>query len=381
MPITVQPELLAELTTEATVILQVRSTADPSLILAAMRASQPDLWELEGDQPDETGPKSISRPVPLPDGPAMMMDLGSTPLPAAQTIPSLLTRRLEDAGVHDAEIGLADRGPRAGRYHLISRFTPAARALLRLPLGDGRPEPQRWLLDIAAQWLHAEHHPEAQLSGTILAVDVPLTWRSIRPIMGPAFEADGFARMISTDLASSAATTTINNSDNAMSLTVAGARWSDAEVAERMRRQRDLIRGHAASLAWAGVMTETYPTWHSTRWQDPGPYQHVRPGQPNPRRHGVDMLRDFLVPDAMWYQVLSPGHLDRLGGPPPGAVPLTADRFEVTIGEPEQWLPDHADRYRVIERGRELLAGCLIPYNEAQVLSQERNRLHYRHSS
>jgi hypothetical protein len=139
------------------------------------------------------------------------------------------------------------------------------------------------LLDVAAQWLRAEHRPDARLSGLVLAVDVPLTWQNLGAIMGPVMATDDGAMMISTELATSAATATISDSNHAMSLTVAGAEWSDAEVAERMRRHRDLIRGQDASLAWAGVMAEEYPTWHLAYWQDLAPFQHVRPcGVPKP---------------------------------------------------------------------------------------------------
>jgi hypothetical protein len=86
----------------------------------------------------------------------------------------------------------------------------------------------------------------------------------------------------------------------------------------------------------------------------------------------VQRLADTLVPDAMWCQILAPSHLDRLGGAPPGAVEVAPDRFELTVGEPEQWLPGHPDRPAVQARGRELLAGCLVTAEEADAIAQQR---------
>lgn len=106
-----------------------------------------------------------------------------------------------------------------------------------------------------------------------------------------------------------------------------------------MRSQRDLIRTRASGLselAWAGV-TAT----------------------------GQSM--DLLMPDTMagnedelgpvWCQVLSEAQLQRLGGPPPAAVELPTGRFELTIGEPEQWVPAHPQQEAIRAHARRILQG------------------------
>jgi hypothetical protein len=80
------------------------------------------------------------------------------------------------------------------------------------------------------------------------------------------------------------------------------------------------------------------------------------------------------VPEAMWYQILSPGHLDRLGGAPPGAVPLRDGRVELTVGEPEQWLPGHPDAAAIRRHARDLLAGCLVDQGQAVAMMADRLR-------
>ena len=74
----------------------------------------------------------------------------------------------------------------------------------------------------------------------------------------------------------------------------------------------------------------------------------------------------------MWYTILSAGHLRRLGGPPEGAVELPGGRVELTIGEPEQWLPDHPDSPSVRARAQQALGACLATTEEAFELSRQR---------
>jgi hypothetical protein len=50
-----------------------------------------------------------------------------------------------------------------------------------------------------------------------------------------------------------------------------------------------------------------------------------------------------------------PDWLERLRGLPPGMVELASGRFELTIGEPEQWVPGHRDHKAVRARARHIL--------------------------
>jgi hypothetical protein len=74
----------------------------------------------------------------------------------------------------------------------------------------------------------------------------------------------------------------------------------------------------------------------------------------------------------MWCQVLSAGHVERLGGPPTGARRLDGDRWELVVGEPEQWVPGHRDLARVREEARDLLRACLVDADEAFSLARQR---------
>src|SRR5947208_760682 len=91
---------------------------------------------------------------------------------------------------------------------------------------------------------------------------------------------------------------------------------------------------YATVTAFAPAARDTL----SAAWND------REPAERGVNRPPGDRLADVLVPDGMWYQILSAGHLARLGGPPPEAHPLPDGRIELTVGTAEQWLPGHPDR-------------------------------------
>jgi hypothetical protein len=103
-----------------------------------------------------------------------------------------------------------------------------------------------------------------------------------------------------------------------------------------MRDLRAIIRGVAADVDWAGV------TAHTASRRAPNVYV-------------PKMTPDESEADPMWYQVLSAAQLARLGGPPPGAAQLAPGRFELTIGEPEQWVPGQRDHDAIRARARYIL--------------------------
>lgn len=88
----------------------------------------------------------------------------------------------------------------------------------------------------------------------------------------------------------------------------------------------------------------------------------------------IENLCDEYVFDAFPYQILSPGHIQQLGGVPAGGRELGGGRVEFAIGDPRQWLLEprqpmvfgydpfvgHRRDPEVVEKGRRLLAPCLL---------------------
>lgn len=364
-------------------MVHVRSADDPARLLSGLQAAAADIAALDagwrsspGLSPgDRTGPAFVSGPIGLPDGFLLMVDLGSTPAALVARVLNLLVQRLSEAGVRDAWIGA---GRRLGdRYAAILGFGPAARAWLRGPLGrpfghsDGRPP--HWLRAIAIRWL-AEHHPPGTGPiGVVVSVERPSSWPALDADLAWTLETGWPVAALASDFATAAAGLAVDggprDTQPAASLTAAGAAWTAGEVARELASQRDLIRAHADALVWAGASVALDARGLLTvAWSDEQPGQAPASG----RRPDVRRLADLLVPDGMWYQLLGEGHLARLGGPPAGGRRLGADRVELTVGEPQQWMPGHPDRPAVQARARELLAGCLPDVATVAVLDRER---------
>jgi hypothetical protein len=111
-----------------------------------------------------------------------------------------------------------------------------------------------------------------------------------------------------------------------------------------MLAQRDIVRSRAdaAVLEWAGV-TASYDNSELLTGNQVGmDYQS-----------GME----YQILGTVWYQVLSEEQLRRAGGPPPGAARLPGGRYELTVGDADQWMPDSPDRSIMEEQASRLLRG------------------------
>ncbi|HEX5495133.1 MAG TPA: hypothetical protein VFX70_11225 [Mycobacteriales bacterium] len=365
MAVTVQRGVRARLGPEATVLLQACSDADPGLLAGALATAAADIAALPG-------PKYVSEPMPTPDGPILLVDLGSASPRQIRAIPAMLARRIEQAGIGDAVVRIP---PEAGeRHERLAGWAPAVRAWLRGPLtrpfGPADPAPPLWLFDAAWAWLRAEAPERAEVVALVASAEVPLGWDSARPAAGAALRAGAAATLVASDFATAASAVAVCGRPLAVApqagLGAAGPGWPAAGVAGRMRRARALLRSAADRVDWAGVGVHgDARDLSSWQWYD---------RDPGGTRRDTDLTSDVLVPDGMWYQVLSAGHLDRLGGVPDGGSALPGGRAELTVGEPEQWLPDHPDRADVRRRARTLLAGCMAGPEQIHALNRQRLR-------
>ena len=98
-------------------------------------------------------------------------------------------------------------------------------------------------------------------------------------------------------------------------------------------------------------------------------------------RHALEPFCDEAVFDGFAFQLLGPGHLDRLGGPPPGARPVAAGRIELAVPDLDRWVVEQvaaaaarpATRWSgatACEPVKRLLGPCLDL--DGHVLRQER---------
>jgi hypothetical protein len=83
-------------------------------------------------------------------------------------------------------------------------------------------------------------------------------------------------------------------------------------------------------------------------------------------------MADVIVPDVFWYQVLSAGHLKRLGRPPEDARPLPGDRMELTLGDAGDWVAGTRMVEELRASGRQRLGRLLAARMDAIQIWDER---------
>ncbi len=374
MAVTVAPGVERRL--GETVVLLIRSDDPPERVAAAVRAAVPDIYRtgvivatgeevIAGEVTRHDGtrwrptdrewandhvlagverPSYVAAPVTIPGGQLLVIDYSSTPQRMSRLTPAILMVHLQSAGVQDAQISLAPELSEQ-RYGILGSFTPVARGGIRAPVGrypSGgflQVPPAARLLDVATGWLRGQYAPGMELLDLVIATGVPVTWDNLRPVVERVLRSGGYTTLIVSDLATRAATAVLGTfADRGISLAAAGVGWSPDRVADQMRDLRSRIRGIATEVGWAGV------TSHAASRRAPNVYV-------------PKVAQDESEAGPMWYQVLSPAQLERLGGPPPGAEQMPDGRFELTIGEPEQWVPGHRDHDAIRARARYILPG------------------------
>ena len=192
-----------------------------------------------------------------------------------------------------------------------------------LPFGSAPREIPLYLLDLADAWLRAEAPPEVQPIELVISAEIPITWQTLRGPGGRTDPACGRSScgpvLVASDFTSRAAAVSLNALDG-LHLAV-GLIWAakgPADLARVMLRRRAAIHAAAAAgtpLAWVGV----------TALPDARLFMLTGSSYRNPERDApadqVERIADTVVPDGLWYQVLTAGHLDRFGGLPPRRRP------------------------------------------------------------
>jgi hypothetical protein len=334
--VTVRSSLWRELRGQETVLLRFRPgrPADAEAVLAAVA---PAVGELRVEDPVRGGTAYVSAPVAVPDGAVVLVDFdGLPPARRRQAVERLVARLEATPGVPATELGPAPA--MSGRFGRLFEFSPVARALLRGVTGEPagvRHRPPVELVELAVGWVRAQDAAGGEPLALVMSAQLETTWAQAPSLVLAAFPAASLVTVASTDFRTAQASATFGAFRGAgAALTASRRDGTAAGVARDMRGQRDLIREHVDVLSWAGVTVET-------------------DGQVmvSPAAEGYDGPE----PGPMWFQVLTAEQVRRLGGPPEASVPLADGRAELTVGEPEQWVPGHPEHEAVRSRARALL--------------------------
>lgn len=325
--------------------LQVVAPDDLPAALAAMRLFRVDVVGLsgKGTRPDpETGRAptakdraDVSQVVATPGGPLLLVQhLDADPADLAR-IPGLLAHRLEASGVGEATVvvplltGGLDRLDAAPGCVILRLFpTPGPDAAI----------PHEWL-DVAVDWVVGDLHDDDAVATRILSVEQEVRASEAAALLYECGVARAWCDLVNGDLDDRLRTSSLTYGRLPHLALAAGGPGMDANaLLARFELLQDVARELAADVAYACLDIEA--TFEGLALGLPVDGWRARGGA-SPNRVAA-IAADVVVPDAFPWQVLGPGHLDRLadmGEDPPPHERLGDGRIEVALGDPADWLP------------------------------------------
>ena len=354
-------------------ILELRH-AEPDLAADAMNAARQRLLSLDLAAADDFAVSQgdstfayISEPVPTSTGAFITVDTDDLPASLLARLPKAVAEAVTAAGLSDGEVrvpsvegGPFNSAPESvgvvARLHFVAApWSPSqeiawpwagvAEAFL---LGDGHDEV--WVMDGGFQWSTDGRRFKSSLQRV-----APLP--SARTfVSGPM---DGDFRVVGT----------FNYGSSSMMSLAYGSALGTAEITEeKFAKLRAIVREAAPGLVYASINFEQKPQ----RSPVYSAYDAARRGRlaDYPDITKVAPLLDRVVFDAFPYQLVSEGHINRLGrlDSPAETRNVAPGRWEISFGSFSSWVtaPDP-----LWERGREILAPCIVNNRQAVEMLRE----------
>jgi len=316
--------------------LQVRSPSDLAAAMEAMRRARDEVVDM--------GVAWVSDVVAAPAGPLLFADGGESDYEVLRGIPDIVGRHLDDVGVTDALVvapklgGVLDRLDQLGPA-VVLRLFPGARA---------RSIPPTWV-DVAAEWVTSGLVSDDVVKARVLSVEADVRVGDVPSLLHECAIGRAVCEVVMGDISRRIRASAVSFERDGyphVALAAGGPALDDDALIARADLLEDVGRELAPQLAYACLDIE--PTFG---WLAAGP---VGPDA----LVVLSALAGRGVPEAFPFQILGPSHIDRLGGPPPGAQPLPGGRYELRIDDPTA-------------EGEALLGPCLVDREELERVLQE----------
>jgi hypothetical protein len=353
--------------------LQVRKPSDVTAAISALRLARVDVLGLAArtrapgaGEPANPSPPTVSPVVNAPNGPLFVVEHLAADADLLRSIPRVIARRLEKAGVESATIDAPLRGGPldaldSTRNAVVLRLFPRPRA--------GAALPADWL-DIACEWVTGDLMDDELVRLRILGVEYDVLTADLPATVHECAVNKAWCDAVNGDLDDRlrVASVTFGRLPH-LALAAGGPDVEAHGLVARFRLLQEVARELAADVAYGCIDFE--PSFEGlalglspSGWQTQG-------GAP-PNLIARELV-DEHVPDAYPYQVLGPGHLLRLSANDVTYEGLNDGHIEVSLGDPASWLPGTAERDDARAQGWDALDGCLVFADEAAALIAARN--------
>lgn len=355
--------------------LQVTGADDVPAALGALRLLRTELVGLSGRGQRPTGESGregvaashadVSQAVAAPDGPLLLVQhLDAGPAELA-LIPELVADRLAEAGVTEGTVTVPTLG---GPLDALDA-APGCVVLRLFPTPDGAATtiPPDWL-DVAVEWVVGDLDDTDTVSARILSVEHEVPARDVADVLHDCGLARAWCDLVNGDPADRVRTASVTYGRLPhLALAAGGPGVDGAGLTARYTLLLDVARELAADVAYACLDIE--PNFEGLALGLPVTGWRARGGA-SPNRVAAAVV-DLVVPDAYPWQILGPAHLERFQAtddPLPPMQALSDGRFEVALGDPQEWLPRSMARADAQEDGIAWLAPLLVDEEQLEAL-------------
>lgn len=307
-------------------------------------------------------PPRISPVASLPAGPIVRLDdLPTDPLTRrriADIVDDLVvTAGFERGAAVLCEVdGLADldESPRA----VVLRLFPS-------PRGSTGALPAHWI-DLAGEWVFGDQDPETLVRLRVLGVEAEVMAKEAAGILHGCARARAWCDVVTGDVTSRLRTASISfGIAPHVAVAAGGPRCDDAGLLARYDLLAEVARDYAeppsrgrrdervtyACIDFEDTFGDLGTGLSNVPWADE---------QGAPPNRVVGRLADHRVPEVFPFQVLGPRHVDALGDAGRSLQPIGDDRWELSLGDPADWLPATTLRDELRREGWQLLAPLLV---------------------
>ena len=356
-----------------TFALQVRAPSDLGAAIGALKLARVDVLGLaartratDGDGPSSPDAPTVSSVVNAPGGPLFLVENLAADAELLGSIPDVVVRRLERAGVESATVDAPVRG---GPLDLLDATANAV--ILRLfprPRGRATTLPPDWL-DIACEWVTGDLGDEDTARLRVLGVEFDVPAQEVSAVVHDCGLAKAWCDAVNGELDDRVriASITFGRLPH-LALAAGGPQVEGPGLVARFHLLQEVARELAADVAYGCIDFE--PTFEGLAlglspmgWQTQG-------GAP-PNVIARELIDD-RVPDAYPYQVLGPAHVARLRETNLAFESLGEGRVELTLDKPESWLPGRPERDDAQAQGWDVLAPSLVLDDDLAALVEAR---------
>jgi hypothetical protein len=311
---------------------------------------------------DGVVPPRTSPVAPLPDGPIVRLDdLPADPL-TRRRVADIVDDLVVEAGFERGAAvlcevdGLADLDecPRAA----VLRLFPG-------PRGSAGHLPASWI-DLAGEWVFGDQDPETVVRLRVLGVEAEVMAKEAAGILHGCARARAWCDVVTGDVSSRVRTASISfGIAPHVAVAAGGPRCDDAGLLARFDLLAEVARDHASPPSRGGG--EDRVAYACLDFEDTfgdlgtglssAPWADEAGASPN---RVAGRLVDRRVPEVFPFQVLGPGHVAALDDEGRALQPIGDDRWELTLGDPADWLPATGLADELRREGWRLFAPLLV---------------------